>query len=146
MALSLLSAKIKHVEHHANSTNPHAYTQRHPGETSSIDLTGLRCKNSSMAPNPIAEVQNGQPDGLLEDPRVRETRPGLDPPGLFQPNSLNGEAVLADSTTPSSELNFQSADSGHFGGSNFDLDMADLLQGADFNSLFDIVGQQYPSF
>ena len=149
MALSLLSTKIEHVERYANSANPHAYTQRCPGEIDSIDLTEWRRKDPSMAqivdlqarPNSIAEVQNGQPDGLFEDTRVRETRPGSDLPGLFQPSSLDGEAVLADNTTPSSELGFH-----HLGGSNFDLDMADLLQGADFNSLFDIVGQPYPSF
>ncbi|KAJ5139677.1 hypothetical protein N7448_003085 [Penicillium atrosanguineum] len=154
IALSLLSTKIKQIERHANSTNPHAYTQRHPGEIHSLDSIEMCRKDLSMAPvvelqantNQMAEVQNGQPDGLFEDPHLRETRPGLDLSGSFQPSSFNGETVLANNTMPPSELNIQSADLGHFGGSNFDLDMADLLQGADFNSLFDIVGQQYPSF
>ncbi|KAJ5309600.1 uncharacterized protein N7443_002061 [Penicillium atrosanguineum] len=62
----------------------------------------------------MAEVQNGQPDGLFEDPHLRETRPGLDLSGSFQPSSFNGETVLANNTMPPSELNIQSADLGHF--------------------------------
>lgn len=98
--------------------------------------------------NPIAEGQQKQADASLEDSHLHDSRPGLDPASLgpFQPNNFNGESLLADNSTQSSDLNFQNADSGQFAGSSFDLNMVDLFQGADFNSLFDIVGQQYPSF
>ena len=98
--------------------------------------------------HPIAEEPQRQADASLEDSHLHDSRPGLDaaPLGPFQSNNFNGESLLADNATQSSELNFQNVDSGQFAGSSFDLNMIDLLQGADFNSLFDIVGQQYPSF
>lgn len=156
MALSLMSAKIKQMERHPNGPNPHAYTMRHPGETYSMDPIEMRRQDLMNDQNdgpqgrfhPIAEEPQRQADASLEDSHLHDSRPGLDaaPLGPFQSNNFNGESLLADNATQSSELNFQNVDSGQFAGSSFDLNMIDLLQGADFNSLFDIVGQQYPSF
>lgn len=154
MALSLLSAKIKQMDRRPHKPNPHAYTQRHPGEIHSMDSTELRHKDLSMAQiddsqariNPITEQHNDQTDGPLADTHPHGTRPGLDLLGPLLPGNFNGELLLAEDEMPSSELNFQNAVSSQFGGSSFDLNMADLLQGADFNSLFNNVGQQYPSF
>lgn len=64
----------------------------------------------------------------------------------FESVHLSGDSIPAD--TPSSlALDFQTTEPSHIhAGSNFDLNMVDLLQGANFDSLFDIIGQQYPSF
>jgi hypothetical protein len=32
------------------------------------------------------------------------------------------------------------------GGSSFDLNMVDLFGGSNFDSLLDVIGQQYPNF
>jgi hypothetical protein len=161
MALSLLSAKIKQMEHRPNYTNSHAYTLRHPGEAHSVDSTEIPRRKDFMnaqnddlpaRQNSNAEEQHeqlhGTADAPLEGSQLYETRPGSDPASLgpYQAGNLDGDLLLTDNATPSSEMNFQGAGSGPFVGSSFDLNMVDLLQGADFNSLFDIVGQQYPSF
>jgi hypothetical protein len=60
--------------------------------------------------------------------------------------NMNEHAPL-DGTPSSLQMDFQSTDPAHFEGiSNFDLNMVDLIQGANFDTLFDLIGQQYPSF
>lgn len=78
----------------------------------------------------------------------------LNPTQMFTPDAqpevnsvpfTEGENRTDSSLTE--DLNFQRTDTDYpAGGSNFDLNMVDLLEGANFDSLFDLIGQQYPSF
>ncbi|KAJ5654502.1 transcriptional regulator family: Fungal Specific TF [Penicillium lividum] len=71
---------------------------------------------------------------------IPEPRPEINPmPSRY--NEPGSDSILAE------DIGFQSEDAGYLaGGSSFDLNMVDLLDGADFDSLFDLIGQQYPSF
>jgi hypothetical protein len=68
------------------------------------------------------------------------------PSELGQPANLDDQGISA--ATPSSmQMNFQDIHPTYLEGiSNFDLNMVDLIEGANIDSLFDMVGQQFPSF
>lgn len=81
----------------------------------------------------------------LEISRPHETMPDTDAASIH-PTNLKGGTLSVD-TSSSLELGFQDIETTHLtGGSTFDLNMVDLLQGANFDSLFDMIGQQYPNF
>ncbi|KAJ6102072.1 hypothetical protein N7486_004499 [Penicillium sp. IBT 16267x] len=123
-ALSLLSAKIRQMGNEQQSVvNPHAYAVRTP------DINDI-----SIASFDRKRLQVDDPNS------VPEPRPEINPmPSRY--NESGNNSILAE------DLGFQNEDAGCLaGGSSFDLNMVDLLDGADFNSLFDLIGQQYPSF
>lgn len=94
------------------------------------------------------EEQRGQWDPALdtvpEGTRLQETIPYTN---TVSPHTMNfrGNTLLAD-TQSSLDLSFPDIASHFASGPNFDLNMVDLLQEANFDSLFDMVGQQYPGF
>lgn len=146
-ALSLLSAKIRQMDS-PDTSQPFTYAMSTPDrEVGRIDPVGIRergrYKNKSLSNHYSYETETSPPmrmDGSLESG--------------FQSSALHDRAADLNhgpppmDTTPSSlEIEFQNNDYNHLaGGSNFDLNMVDLLHGANFDNLFDVIGQQYPSF
>ena len=67
-------------------------------------------------------------------------------PASMHLSHMNGQGILAD--TPSSlQIDLQDTNPAQLEGiSNFDLNMVDLIEGANFDTLFDMIGQQFPSF
>lgn len=167
MALSLLATNIKQTERDprtGTSSQVYAFSspERHSSVTSASELRGQKRRKLS---NPSAEQSTAQ---QRRNPRRPETsyppfainfetgNPGTREPAPTPP-SLSGPIPLANIDTgerdisaegPSSlVLNFPDSESNNFtDGPNFDLNMVDLLQGANFDSLFEMIGQQYPSF
>lgn len=135
-ALSLLSTKIKRMGNEQQSlANPHAYALRSPdGNDSSIHSIYPERYQQDITSADRHHTEAGYP-------RVNpEPRPEINPMPSRYKESAN-DSILAE------DLGFQSDDAGYLaGGSSFDLNMVDLLDGADFDSLFDLIGQQYPSF
>lgn len=76
----------------------------------------------------------------------RERDPTVVPSALMHPSQMNERGILAD--TPSSlQMDLQDTNPAQLEGiSNFDLNMVDLIEGANFDTLFDMIGQQFPSF
>ncbi|KAJ5678784.1 hypothetical protein N7462_007028 [Penicillium macrosclerotiorum] len=169
MALSFLSNKIKQMENESDRTSKsHAYALGY-GEldTESINIPQLRGnkerwfrippdnygvdKEPDSANPPLAEpseLPHASGFVTLPNSEAYESRPDSNQIHMRSSSmsNLNGEAVLGE-TPVSAEMEFQSADADYLaGGSSFDLNMVDLLQGANFDSLFDMVGQRYPSF
>ncbi|KAJ5929080.1 hypothetical protein N7454_006928 [Penicillium verhagenii] len=140
-ALSLLSTKIKQMgETQQNAVNPHAYAMRTPGRNaSSINSIDNR-ELQGVQREEIMISTGGQDTTAGHAILTPEPRPEINPmPSRY--NQLGDDPVLAG------DLGFQSENAGYLaGGSSFDLNMVDLLDGADFESLFDLIGQQYPSF
>lgn len=135
-ALSLLSAKIRQMGHEQQSVaNPHAYAVRTP-DINDISIDSFdRKRLQDDDPNSAGHhTKAGCSSG------VPEPRPEINPmPSRY--NESGNNSILAE------DLGFQNEDAGCLaGGSSFDLNMVDLLDGADFNSLFDLIGQQHPSF
>jgi hypothetical protein len=63
----------------------------------------------------------------------------------MHPLQMNDQGILTDRS--SSQMDLQDMDATHLEGiSNFDLNMVDLIEGANFDTLFDMIGQQFPSF
>ncbi|KAJ5526770.1 hypothetical protein N7513_010929 [Penicillium frequentans] len=136
-ALSLLSTKIKQMGNEQQSlANPHAYAMRTPDRNDSA-IDSLDRDRSQKQDITSADSHHTE----AEYPNViPEPRPEINPmPSRY--GELGNDSILTE------DLGFQSEDAGYLaGGSSFDLNMVDLLDGADFDSLFDLIGQQYPSF
>jgi hypothetical protein len=67
------------------------------------------------------------------------------PSASMHPLQMNDQGILTDRL--SSQMDLQDMDATHLEGiSNFDLNMVDLIEGANFDTLFDMIGQQFPSF
>lgn len=100
--------------------------------------------NAGRVTEELPERWEPAPDTEFESSRLRET---MSYTNTASPHTINfrGNALLAD-THSSLDLNFPDMTSHFVNGPNFDLNMVDLLQEANFDSLFDMVGQQYPSF
>lgn len=171
IALSVFAAKIRQAQSDPNKeANAHSYALRRRGEAETLDPSEQREQKRARLNSYPGGSQNNphgasaddtgmqghasQPDEshptMMTGPRdttAMGVQTGLESGQRpFQPANFGGEPSLAD--TPSSlALDFHQTDASQlFGGSNFDLNMVDLLQGANFDSLFDIIGQQYPSF
>lgn len=116
--------------------NPHAYAMRTPdrNESSNNSLDRDRSQEEDITSADAHLTVAGYPS-IIPQPR-----PEINPmPSRY--NESGNDSILAE------DLGFQSGDAGYLaGGSSFDLNMVDLLDGADFDSLFDLIGQQYPSF
>ncbi|KAJ5636666.1 uncharacterized protein N7484_009979 [Penicillium longicatenatum] len=136
-ALTLLSSKIKQMGNEQRSVaNSHAYVVRTPDKNDSsvdpVDREGYQVKHMNPAEGHHTEAGYASV--------IPEPRPEINP----MPSRYNESE---NDCTPAEDLGFQNEDAGYLaGGSSFDLNMVDLLDGADFNSLFDLIGQQYPSF
>ncbi|KAJ5601747.1 hypothetical protein N7510_011281 [Penicillium lagena] len=169
MALSLLLTKIKERESDADEREyPHPYAirylERPPTSFDRSDERGQRKRKNSddtqSNTNPSTQVpgSSGRETERLHPALAasRQTDFSRDRPSKSQ--SLSAEsaqsrdmnsatASLSAETPLSLEMRFPSlANDNVTGESNFDLNMVDLLDGANFDSLFDLIGQQYPSF
>jgi hypothetical protein len=170
LALSVLAAKIRQVQSHPDAAaKAHSYTLRRRGEAEALDPAERREQKRAKLNRRSSEPHS--PRGASSDDalgRRNASQPDVSYPAVMagfgnntsmglqagqdsaqrhsQPVNPNGEPTLAD--MPSSlALDFQQTEASQLqGGPNFDLNMVDLLQGANFDSLFDIIGQQYPSF
>jgi hypothetical protein len=166
MSLSVLAAKIKESEHRADSTaNSQVYARGVPGGDSTL-LDSLNAReerrrklggalHSQEDHRSSTEPSNSEqwdrkvhPDTSTDWERSFGRKHGFTavPSALVQPSDLNDQDIPAD--TPSSmQMTFQDTHPTGFEGiSNFDLNMVDLIEGANLDSLFDMVGQQFPSF
>ncbi|KAJ5183325.1 hypothetical protein N7492_000941 [Penicillium capsulatum] len=140
MALSWLFTKIGQGKNESvGLSNSHSYAMDTPRGSISLDLLGAR--RQGLRVSQVAEHEDSQtqrPGNVLEgfkspqlDPSPRSPRHAFPGENLPVGSSLDVDSI--DPTQP-------------YAGSNFDLNMADLLHGANFDSLFDMVGQQYPGF
>ncbi|OGE51878.1 hypothetical protein PENARI_c012G06175 [Penicillium arizonense] len=166
MSLSVLAAKIKESEHRANSTaNPHVYARGVPGEDSTLmDSLNAReerrrklggASHSQEDHRSSTEPSNSEqwdrkvhPDTDIDRVHSLGREHGFTaiPSVLVQPSDMNDQSLLTD-TPSSTQMNFQDTQPTNFEGiSNFDLNMVDLFEGANLDSLFDMLGQQFPSF
>jgi len=136
-ALSLLSSKIKKMSNEQQSpANPHAYAVRTPDRND----TSINSFNREISQQEEIISADGHRIEAEYASIIPEPRPEINPMPSRCNESVN-DSILAE------DLDFQSEDAGYLaGGSSFDLNMVDLLDGADFDSLFDLIGQQYPSF
>lgn len=146
MALYLLAMKIRQTEDNLEETShPHAYALK-DREARSLELSEVHRQKrlaSSHTDGLQRETQSpGRTSERSPNPASQETQSTFDPASRLY--HLPEEPTLGGM---SSELDFSNMDpSQPPGNSNFDLNMVDLLQGANFDSLFDVIGQQYPSF
>jgi hypothetical protein len=166
MSLSVLASKIKESEHRANSTaNPHVYARGVPGEDSTLmDSLNAReerrrklggASHSQEDHRSSTEPSNSEqwdrkvhPDTDIDRVHSLGREHGFTaiPSVLVQPSDMNDQSLLTD-TPSSTQMNFQDTQPTNFEGiSNFDLNMVDLFEGANLDSLFDMLGQQFPSF
>ncbi|KAF3393972.1 hypothetical protein F1880_005077 [Penicillium rolfsii] len=152
--LSLLSAKIRQMENGPGSSiSSHSYALRNV-ERTSISL------GSSSVHEQARQNSEGQPYSRSEQlyphiPEIhRRSSHGLGGAAIGPVPVISGHQAILDAEaspteiSPSQILEFQSMDANYVadGGSTFDLNMGGLFGGSDFDSLFDIIGQQYPNF
>lgn len=174
MALSLLLTKIKQRENDADEredAHPHAirYLERPPNSFDESNERGRRKRkisdrlesddtqsnmnSSTHVPGSTARETERLHPALVTSPQTDFPRDGPSKPEPLSAEpahsrDMNPPEVSLSVETPSSpEMHFPSfANDNVPGESNFDLNMVDLLDGANFDSLFDLIGQQYPSF
>jgi hypothetical protein len=151
MTLSLLSTKIKQMEDDPNpAVSSHSYALRtverakdSRGQSNSHGNTRSGCQSRSRA----EQVYPTDPESLQTfiydhgEPRI----PSAPVISEHQTN-FHGDASAIERPSPQI-LEVQNMDTNYLtGGSSFDLNMGDLFQGSNFDSLLDMIGQQYPGF
>lgn len=173
MALSLLLTKIKQRENDADEReDPHPYAVRYLERApNSFDKSNKREKRkrkisdklesddtesnmnlSTPVPGSTAREKERLQPALAASPQADSSRDEPSKQSLSAEPARSKDMIPAEVgisvETPSSlEMHFPSFASDNVTGeSNFDLNMVDLLDGANFDSLFDLIGQQYPSF
>ncbi|KAJ5920302.1 hypothetical protein N7516_011160 [Penicillium verrucosum] len=157
MSLSVLAAKIKQSESGSDPTsNSQAYVTRgsEGGPTLVESLTAqeenrrrlgrlshLQEPGSSAEPSDLEQRSNA-----WEESTHREYDPAGVLSASMHPSQMNEQHIFTD--TPSSlHMNLQDTNPAQLEGiSNFDLNMVDLIEGVNFDTLFDMIGQQFPSF
>jgi hypothetical protein len=159
ISLSVLAAKIKQPENSSDSTaKSQAYATRETDGSPTIGETLNTREESRRRLSGLSTVPEDHfslAEGSHDHQGNHEAVPNIDSSWKDQDNiwtqstqlpNRNEYGALAE--TPSSlQMEFQNTDAAHFEGiSNFDLNMVDLIQGANFDTLFDLIGQQYPSF
>ncbi|KAJ5328290.1 hypothetical protein N7452_008680 [Penicillium brevicompactum] len=155
MSLSVLAAKIKQTPDGADSNSQVYATRGSPTLGESLHVREeRRRKLSGQLPVPenhpkLAEGANFVNRGhQFNESNIDHTWRGEDSTWDQSAQVLDESEYGTLAETPSSlHMTFQDTNASQFEGvSNFDLNMVDLIQGANFDSLFDITGQQYPSF
>lgn len=147
LTLSLLLTKIKEIENDPD-----------PGMSShSYALRNTERANDSLKPPSLHEQDLRKAQGRS---RSQAEQPHPTVPGAFRGSEGPGIGLLASehptnfhTDIPSTEispphiLGFQNMETNYLaGGSSFDLNMVDLFGGSNFDSLLDVIGQQYPNF
>lgn len=155
MSLSVLAAKIKQAEASSDPARSQAYATRGPeGSPALVETLNAREeRRQELGGQPLSEEHYSRTEGAsFEQPAHQAIDPNIHYAGIGQ-NTTSTQLPNRDEhgylvETPSSlQMDFQDTDTAHFEGiSNFDLNIVDLIQGANFDTLFDLGGQQYPSF
>lgn len=153
MTLSILSTKIKQMEGDPDlAVSSHSYA-----------LRNMERAKDSLGPSDLheqAKMRSGGQYGSRTEqsyPTVPDNLqtssydcdgPGIAPAPVVSehPTNFHGDASAAE--IPSSQiLEFQNLDTNYLAGSSsFDLNMGDLFGGSNFDSILDMIGQQYPGF
>lgn len=151
MTLSLLSTKIKNTENDpASVTSSHSYALRNMERAKtglqSFDLHDQARRSSETQTNPRNE-QSYNSEGIRVPAQGRAGHgTGAAPVAPEYSTNLNLDPSQSELSS-SQALEFQNMGTGYLAaGSGFDLNMVDLFGGSDFDSLLDMMGQQYPSF
>ncbi|CAG8925661.1 unnamed protein product [Penicillium salamii] len=156
MSLSVLAAKIQQTPNSTDShMNSQAYAMR--GSPTLVETLNAREERRRRLSglSPLPENQTSTAEGTFEGHGHQSIESNARDSWRGQDSIWNQSTQLPNSNeygnlveTPSSlQMNFQHTDTSQFDGvSNFDLNMVDLIQGANFDTLFDMIGQQYPSF
>ena len=151
MTLSLLSTKIKNTENDPESVaSSHSYALRNmEREKTGLQSSDLRDQarwSSESQTNPRNE-QSYSSKGIRVPGQGRAGHSsGVAPVASEYSTNLNPDASQSELTSPQA-LEFQDMGTDYLaGGSGFDLNMVDLFGGSNFDSLLDMMGQQYPSF
>lgn len=158
MSLSVLAAKIQQSGSGSDPTsNSQAYVTRgSEGSPTLVESLTAREENRRRLgylshfqedPGLSAEPSNlEQRNNVWGESAHRRNDPTLVPSASMYPSQMSEQGILAD--TPSSlQMDLQDTNTTHLEGiSNFDLNMVDLIEGANFDTLFDMIGQQFPSF
>ncbi|CAI7621695.1 unnamed protein product [Penicillium glandicola] len=158
MSLSVLAAKIQQSERSSDPTaNSQAYVTRCSEGNPTVVESMTAHEENRRRLSRLSHLQDepglsAEPSdlGLQSSARGKYMHRGHDPtlvPSVsMHPSQMQEQGILAD--TPSSlQMDLQDMDPTHLEGiSNFDLNMVDLIEGANFDTLFDMIGQQFPSF
>ncbi|KAJ6190773.1 hypothetical protein N7519_000794 [Penicillium mononematosum] len=156
MSLSVLTAKIQQSESGSDPTaNSQAYVRGSEGSPTLVESLAAREENrrrlSRLSHSREEFDVSVEPSDLehRNNTWVEAMHRGHDstvvPSASMHPLQMNEQGILAD--TSSSQMDLQDMDATHLDGiSNFDLNMVDLIEGANFDTLFDMIGQQFPSF
>lgn len=144
MALTLLSTKIAQGEAHPDRlSHSHSYAMGTPREAPLSNTPGmgrkrkLRDSHGHETRDPEMQSPGSAPGTSSRSPPVEF---GTTPRMSQYP--IPGDTATGESSV---EMDWVNPNQIHES-STFDLNMVDLLQGANFDSLFDMVGQQYPGF
>lgn len=152
ISLSVLAAKIKQAEASSDSARSQAYATRRPEGSPNIGETlntreEKRRELGGQSSLPEDHYSRTEETGS-EYPAHPAIDPNMDNAGRGQ-NTMSPQLLYRDEhcglleTPPSLPMDFQHTDTAHLEGiSNFDLNMVDLIHGANFDTLFDLVGQQ----
>lgn len=157
MSLSVLATKIKQSENGSDpAANSHAYVTRgSEGSPTLVEsltareenrrrlgrLSHLQEEPGSVEPSEIEQQSNAWGESTH-----RGHDPTLVPLASMHPSQMNEQHIFTD--TPSSlQMDLLDTNPAQLEGiSNFDLNMVDLIEGANFDTLFDMIGQQFPNF
>ncbi|KAJ5586882.1 uncharacterized protein N7459_002647 [Penicillium hispanicum] len=146
-ALAFLSDKIKQM-HSVASEAPeaHSYALRTPDmEISPADPSFAPWQKRRRRSSYIDGYPHDSAEASLDYPGEAERRFGIDATLLRASPTVMPNEDVPPNDYPSVE--FQNVAPSHLaGGSSSDLNMVDLLQDANFDSLLDLIGQQYPGF
>lgn len=155
ISLSVLAAKIKQAEASSDPARSQAYATRGPEGSPTImeTLNAREERRQQLGGQSLPDEHYSRTEGTSsEQPAHQAIDPNIYNAGIGQ-NTTSTQLLNRDEhgylvETPSSlQMDFQDTDTAHFEGiSNFDLNIVDLIQGANFDTLFDLGGQQYPSF
>jgi hypothetical protein len=165
ISLSVLAAKINEAEDRGETTgNSQVYVRGVPGDDITLrdSLNAREERRRKLGDAHLQDDQSSSTDrsNIQKFDQKVQRQTGTDrehslgrehdftgvPSELGQPANLDDQGISA--ATPSSmQMNFQDIHPTYLEGiSNFDLNMVDLIEGANIDSLFDMVGQQFPSF
>jgi hypothetical protein len=159
MSLLVLAAKIQQPGSNSDpSANSQAYATRGPAGSPTLvgSLNAREERRQQLGLSPLPEDHYTYADGFRPEHQGHQTiDSNMDNAWREQDTawaqstqlSNMNEHAPVDGTPSSLQMDFQSTDPAHFEEvSSFDLNMVDLIQGANFDTLFDLIGQQYPSF
>lgn len=151
--LSLLYAKIKQMENDRDSVmSSHSYALRNVERANdSLGLSNLHEQARRRSESQSRSRSEQHYSTISESPKRSShghRGPAIGPVPVIPGHPANVNADAPPAELPISQvLEFQNMDTNYLaGGSTFDLNMGDLFGGSNFDSLLDMIGQQYPSF